>query len=206
MAEHLKSRVLLVDDEPVLQKLISGYLVAAGYVVQSAYDGLDAIRELRAGLPDLIISDLNMPRMAGLEFLGVVRKRFPHIPVLVMSDEAPDEMPEGVTADAYFQKNGYGYHHLPEAISVLTRKLPLRPSPPPVGNEPVQAIWDRDGHYIIGCHDCLREFSIPCILYIERTQNWTGCIHCGKMIQFLVATGQGENVGKVQQQATPRFP
>ena len=48
-----------------------------------------------------------------------------------------------------------------ETISDLTRKPPLRTAPPHVDNKPVQARWDRDGHYIIGCEDCLREFSVP---------------------------------------------
>jgi len=187
MAEHQKGRVVLVEDEPVLRKLISGYLIAAGYVVRTADDGLDAITKLRAGLPDLIISDLNMPRMSGHELLPVVRKRFPQIPVMVISDEAPEEMQGGVTADAYFQKNGYGYHQLPEAISDLTRKPPLRPAPPFIDNEPALAIRDMNGHYIIDSGDCLRKFSIPRIFHIERTEKWTSCIHSGKMVQFLVA-------------------
>ena len=49
----------------------------AGYVVRVAVDGLDAIGKLRKGLPALIISDLNMPLMSGVEFLNVVRRRFP---------------------------------------------------------------------------------------------------------------------------------
>jgi CheY-like chemotaxis protein len=74
MVGQLGNRVLLVDDEALIRKVISGYLVAAGYVVQTAVDGLDALGKLRAGLPDLIISDLNMPRMSGNEFLAIVRK------------------------------------------------------------------------------------------------------------------------------------
>lgn len=77
MVGQLNGRVLLVDDEPLIRTVISGYLVAAGYVVRAAVDGLDAIAKLRAGLPDLIVSDINMPKMSGLEFLDVVRKRFP---------------------------------------------------------------------------------------------------------------------------------
>src|SRR5208283_5639343 len=75
MIGQLTERVLLVDDEPLVRKLISRYLVAEGYVVRVADDGLDAIGKLRAGLPDLIVSDLIMPRMSGVELLGVVRKR-----------------------------------------------------------------------------------------------------------------------------------
>ena len=41
--------------------------------------------ELRQSLPDMIISDLSMPNMSGFEFLSVVRRRFPHIPVIAIS-------------------------------------------------------------------------------------------------------------------------
>ena len=181
------NRVLLVEDEAVLRKLISGYLVAAGYVVRTADDGLDAITKLRMELPDLIISDLNMPRMSGLEFLAVVRKRYPQIPIMMMSTEPPDEMPGGVIADAYYQKDGYGFHQLPEAISNLTTRLPLRTTPPTVDDEPVQARRHRNGHYLIDCEDCFREFSMPRVFHIERAENWTICEHCGKAVRFIVA-------------------
>jgi CheY-like chemotaxis protein len=187
MDGQLKSRVLLVEDEPVLQRLIAGYLVAAGYAVRTADDGLDAITKLRAGLPDLIISDLNMPRMSGLEFLGLVHKRLPQTPVIVTSAGAPDEMPSGVTADAFYHKNGFGFQQLLETISDLTGKPPARSAPPPVENEPVQARWHESGSYIIGCGDCLREFKIPRIFHVEGTQNWTSCVHCGKFVHFLGA-------------------
>jgi CheY-like chemotaxis protein len=177
----------LVDDEPLIRKLISGNLVAAGYVVQTAADGLDALGKLRAGLPDLIISDLNMPRMSGLELLAVVRKRFPQIPVLVISSVPPDEMPREVAADAYYHKNGFGFQPLLETISDLTRKLPLRAAPPPIDNEPAQVRWDGNGQYIMGCKDCLREFNVPRTANIMRAENWTACVHCGKLVQFLVA-------------------
>lgn len=102
MTGQLDKRVLLVDDEPLIRKLIAEYLVAAGCEVQTAVDGLDALAKLDAGLPDLIISDLKMPRMSGLELLDVVHKRFPHIPVIVVN--APtDEMPERLSDDGYYQ-------------------------------------------------------------------------------------------------------
>ena len=189
MVGQLSGRVLLVDDEPLIRKLISGYLVAAGYVVRVAVDGLDAIGKLRAGPPDLIISDLNMPRMSGLELLDVVRKRFPQIPVIVISAVAADEMPEGVAADAYCPKNGFGFEQLLQTMSDLTRKPPLRTAPPHVDNKPVQAIRDRDGNYIIGCEDCLRVFSVPRAPNMGRDEKWTVCVHCGKVVQFLVADG-----------------
>ena len=187
MMGKLGTRVLLIDDEPLIRKIISGSLVAAGYVVKTAVDGLDALGKLRAVLPDLIISDLNMPRMSGTEFLDVVRKRFPQIPVMVISSEAADAMPEGVAADAYYHKSGIGFQQLPETIATLTAKLPLRTGPSPVDNEPVQARLNENGEFIVGCRDCLRDFIVPRLFHIRRDENWATCEHCGNLAQFLSA-------------------
>ncbi len=180
------NRVLLVDDDPLIRKLISGCLVAEGYVVRTAVDGLDALGKLRAGLPDLLISDLNMPRMSGVELLAVVRKRFPQIPVIVISSVAADGMPKEVAADAYYHKSGFGFQQLLETISDLARKLPVRAAPPPIDNEPAQARWDGNGHYIIACADCHREFIVPRVFHMRRDEKRTLCMHCGKLVQFLV--------------------
>ena len=149
MVGQLSNRVLLVDDAPLMRKLISGYLVAAGYVVRTAVDGLDALEELRAGLPDLIISDLTMPRMSGFEFLEVVRKRFPQIRVIVISGAAAQEIPKEVPADAYYYKSGFGFDPLLQTVLDLTRKPAPRTAPPHIDHKPVPARWDGDGHYIV---------------------------------------------------------
>ena len=189
MVGQLSGRVLLVDDDPVVRKLISGYLVAAGYVVRTAVDGLDALGKLRTGLPDLIISDLNIPRMAGIKLLEVVRKRFPQIPVIVISAVPADEMPEEVIADAYYRKNGFGFEQLLQTISDLTRKSPLRTAPPHVDNKPVPARWDGDGHYAVECPDCLRSTTIPRGPRFTRGEHITTCIHCCGVIQLLIDDG-----------------
>ena len=93
VAEPIGKRVLLVEDDRFTRKLISGYLLPAGYVVKTAEDGLEAIAKLRAGLPDLIICDLNMPRMSGPEFLDIVRKRFPQVPSLSLVESTPKSCP-----------------------------------------------------------------------------------------------------------------
>jgi len=164
-------------------------LVAAGYVVRTAVDGLDAIAKLRGGLPDLIISDINMPRMSGVEFLGIVRQRFPQIPVVVVSSLAADEMPKGVCADAYLHKSGFGFEfeQLFETIRDLTSKSPLRPHLPHIDPKPVPARWDLDGHYLIGCDECSRAFRILRASNMERADKWTVCVHCGKVVRFFIA-------------------
>ncbi len=197
MVGQLSGRVLLVDDEPLVRRSISGYLVEAGYVVRVAVDGLDAIGKLRDGPPALIISDLNMPRMSGFELLDVVRKRFPQIPVIVISGAATDEIPEGVAADAYCQKTGFGCEQLLQTMSDLTSKPPLRTAPPHVDDNPVQAICDKDGDYVIGCEDCLREFSVLRVHRIGRDEKSTTCVHCGKVVHFFVADGDTESLGSV---------
>jgi len=189
MMGQLNDRILLVDDDPLVRRLVSGCLVAAGYVVRVAVDGLDALEKLRAALPDLIISDLNMPRMSGIELLEVVRKRFPQIPVIVISAVAADEMPEEVSADAYYHKNGFGFEQLLQTISDLTRKPPLRTAPPHVDNKPVPARWDGDGHYRLECPDCMRSTMVPRGPRFTRGEHITTCIHCCGVIQLLINDG-----------------
>ncbi len=187
MIGQLSDRVLLVDDDPLIRKLLSGYLVAAGYVVRTAVDGLDALGKLRAGLPDLIISDLNMPRMSGPELLEVVGKRFPQIPVIIMSADASSETPGGVAADAYHHKSAIGFQQLLETVSDLAKKPPLRAALPQVDKTPIQARRVGDRQYVVNCEDCLREFSVLRALHMGGNVNWATCAHCGAYVRFLAA-------------------
>jgi CheY-like chemotaxis protein len=69
--------------------------------VLTAADGLEGLHALSKSLPDLIISDLNMPRMSGFEFLAVVRERFPHIATIAVSGEyLTSGNPSGIGADS----------------------------------------------------------------------------------------------------------
>src|SRR3989337_910733 len=107
--EHRKanslSRVLVVDDEAANRELISDILASEGYDVVTAQDGVDALNQLAAPLPDVIISDLRMPRMSGFEFLAAVRQKYPDIPLIAISGEFEgNEVPLGVPADAYLAK------------------------------------------------------------------------------------------------------
>jgi CheY-like chemotaxis protein len=72
----LKFRILVVDDEECIREVFGQLLQREGYEVATAKDGFDALLKLKQFLPDVIISDLNMPRMSGFEFLSVVRRRF----------------------------------------------------------------------------------------------------------------------------------
>jgi CheY-like chemotaxis protein len=183
----LSKRILLVEDEFTVRKLVTRYLVAAGYVVCTAVDGLDGIAKLRGGLPDLIISDLNMPRMSGTEFLGVVRRRFPQMPAIAISGLAKDEITERLAADAYWQKQGFLINELLDAISDLTGKFCTRPARTPPCDDLVPARLEGASDYVIACQDCLREFSVSRVLQPGQDRKSTTCVHCGRFIHFVVA-------------------
>jgi CheY-like chemotaxis protein len=84
---QFRFRILVVDDEPSIRETARQILESESYEVLTAADGLDGLHALSKSLPDLIVSDLNMPRMSGFEFLGIVRKRFPHIATIAVSGE-----------------------------------------------------------------------------------------------------------------------
>src|SRR5580765_8268913 len=98
----LASKILVVDDEPSLREVLEELLTGAGYLVATAEDGFDALLHLKRSVPNVIISDLNMPRMSGFELLSVVRRRFPQVSVIASSGAyASKIVPTGVLADAF---------------------------------------------------------------------------------------------------------
>ncbi len=74
---NAKVKLLIVDDDVSLLMLLSQIFTKSGYSVQPAEDGFSALAVIRNEIPDIILSDLNMPGMSGFEFLSVVRRRFP---------------------------------------------------------------------------------------------------------------------------------
>jgi CheY-like chemotaxis protein len=109
-----------VDDEANLRVLGKSILESQGYEVHCAEDGVEGLTALSRLVPDMIISDLQMPNMNGFEFLSVVRQKYPAVPVIVISGEFSQAMvPESVLADAFFQKGNYKPAALFEKITEL---------------------------------------------------------------------------------------
>jgi len=73
--DHRKHRILVVDDEPEILTLVSYHLVAAGYDVATASTGIEAIAEARKTMTDLIVLDLMLPDIPGLEVMAALRAR-----------------------------------------------------------------------------------------------------------------------------------
>ncbi len=105
MSRPLKHRVLVVDDEENIRVVFAQLLQRERYEVAAAENGFDALLKLKQFVPDVIVSDLNMPKMSGFEFLSVVRRRFPKISVIASSGAYGSRVvPTGVLADGFYAK------------------------------------------------------------------------------------------------------
>jgi PAS domain S-box-containing protein len=100
LAPHGRS-VLLVEDEELLRQALDRTLSEAGFVVLAAESAEKALGRLDDGeLPDLLISDVSLPGMAGPELALLLRERAPQLPVLLMSGYAAHPLPAGLVAKA----------------------------------------------------------------------------------------------------------
>lgn len=99
-----KPLILVVDDQARIRESMALLLQMSGYEVRTAEHGFAALLQMRKMTPDLIISDLELPQIFGLEFLFVLRRYFPEIPVVAVSCayRAGDQVPGGVIADAFY--------------------------------------------------------------------------------------------------------
>jgi CheY-like chemotaxis protein len=117
----LKEKLLVVDDEASIRRSMSDVLGEIGFRVRSAEDGLSALRELQEEIPDILLSDLNMPGMSGFELLSMVRRCFPTIQTIAMSGAfSGNEVPSGVAADGFYQK-GSSFGALLQIIATMPR-------------------------------------------------------------------------------------
>ncbi len=90
-AKKTARRVLVVDDEEQVRAIIAEALQGAGYRVEQAIDGADALERIQKNPPDLITLDIRMPRLDGMAVLRAVRERHPALPVIVITGLAMDE-------------------------------------------------------------------------------------------------------------------
>jgi len=103
------SRVLVVEDSATIRHAIDSYLDRDSYSLIMATDGLDALNKVKLFTPDLILLDISMPKMNGLEFLKIVRQidEFKHTPVIVMTsreEQAFRDLAMQLDVDVYLKK------------------------------------------------------------------------------------------------------
>ena len=85
----MTARILAVDDSRTMRAMLSAALTGAGFEVDLAEDGIDGLDRIRAQRPDLVITDINMPRLDGFGFIEGVRQQteFLSVPILVLTTE-----------------------------------------------------------------------------------------------------------------------
>ena len=125
-----KPQILVVDDEPSIRESLGMLLVASGYDVAEAENGVSALSHLNRTVPDLIVTDLNMPHMSGIELISHVRSRYPSISIVAMSgDYQGDAVLAGIIADRFYPKGEHPLNLLTTIASLIATN-PARGSAP----------------------------------------------------------------------------
>ena len=107
-------KILLVDDDEGFCKMMSRMLADRGYLLKVASGGREALRCMEAELPDLVLSDIRMPGMGGIELLLAIGARFPGTPVVLMTGCGDPDY-----SGAAFQHGANGYLQKPIKVEAL---------------------------------------------------------------------------------------
>jgi putative nucleotidyltransferase with HDIG domain len=120
-----RPRVLVVDDEKFIRDIIADFLGMEGYIVRTAEDGSSAVSELERARYDMVISDLKMPRMGGLDLLKEVARTHPDTLTVIMTGFGTVE-----TAIDAMKRGAYDYILKPfkveEVVHIVQRGLEKR--------------------------------------------------------------------------------
>ncbi|MGA8042110.1 MAG: response regulator [Terracidiphilus sp.] len=191
MNDKFRKRVLLVDDDSIIREVMGMLLNEEGYELATAADGLDALTQIKLAAPDLILSDLNMPRMSGYELLSVVRLRFSSIPVIAMSGDYDSDQscPDGVIADAFFSKSRGHPEELLRKIAELVRTTVTRPISHQLQASPSQIPrYGKDSNgaalMTLTCTECLRSFPLGAPHMISQEIQQASCPFCVAQVQY----------------------
>lgn len=85
MTEKPPTRVLIVDDEPGLRRSLSRVLASRGFSVETAEDGAHALAQIAANEPDVVLCDISMQGMSGLDVLTETKRAYPRVEVIMMT-------------------------------------------------------------------------------------------------------------------------
>ncbi|MFN2308886.1 MAG: Hpt domain-containing protein [Gammaproteobacteria bacterium] len=122
--KKVAKRILVVDDSITVREIERNMLVTRGYEVEVAVDGMDGWNAVRSGEYDLVISDVDMPRMNGFEFVGLIKQdpQLRSLPVMIVSyKDREEDRRRGleVGADYYLTKGSFHDETLLDAVADL---------------------------------------------------------------------------------------
>jgi CheY-like chemotaxis protein len=179
--KQFRHRILLADDPGCLQTC-SNHLYNEGYEVITAGNGFEALYVLRGAIPDLLITELNLPQMSGFELLAVVRKRFPQVAAIAISgDYTPANVPTETLCDGFVAKAPNFCFELMEKVRTVMETAPIRASRAKRDIVPVWIPRSRAGYIVLTCPECLRSFSV---VEPKASPALEPCAFCGAEIRF----------------------
>ncbi|WP_274364888.1 response regulator transcription factor [Paenibacillus thermotolerans] len=120
----MSQRILVIEDEPTLSRLLSYNLTQEGYIVHTVDDGSEGLREALRGQTDLIILDIMLPGLNGLEVLTKLRQKGRQTPVIILTARnAENDVVQGLKhgADDYITKP-FGVAELLARVSAVLRR------------------------------------------------------------------------------------
>jgi CheY-like chemotaxis protein len=172
--------IVVVDDNPTLLDVLSEIFRDRGFSVRTVSDGFAALAAIRDCLPDILISDLNMPGMSGFELLSVVRRRFPEIAVIAMSGMySSTSVSPRIAADGFYAKGTSNVARLFEILREIdneeVRKSRRATAPIWVPGLPIHQ--DDLTTTVIACPECLRAF-LHSLHSAEGAQEERCCPYC----------------------------
>ncbi|MCW2526740.1 MAG: hypothetical protein JWM76_1600 [Pseudonocardiales bacterium] len=85
------ARLLVVDDDSTVAEVVAGYLERAGHAIRRAADGVEALSAVESEVPDLIVLDLMLPKIGGLEVCRLVRTSHPNVSIIMLTALAEEE-------------------------------------------------------------------------------------------------------------------
>jgi len=94
----MPKKILIIDDELEISKMVTEFLVDAGYSASYALNGPDGLAMIKRDLPSLVLLDVGMPGMDGVEVMRLIHEQFPDLPVLVLTGNKNTETVEKMVA------------------------------------------------------------------------------------------------------------
>ncbi len=188
----VRHQILVVDDDEALRDVFAQMFQEEGYEVATAENGFDALLRLKHFSPEVIVSDLNMPKMSGFEFLSVVRRRFPKISVIASSGAyASRVVPTGVLADAFYAKGEGDPRTLLTSVAMLIQTSDAQAIAHQDQSAPV---WiprngkDSNGvpYIVITCTECLRSFPLNVTTEQNPEVVETPCLFCSNTVKYII--------------------
>jgi DNA-binding response OmpR family regulator len=169
------AKILVAEDDPQVQELVGTLLDQAGYSVIRALDGAEALDRLRREYFDLLLLDVHMPRLGGLELLGDLRQCLAPPRVVVMTaDSSPETVLEAVRGGAYqYLTKPFD----PSTLVEVVRAALAVPAPPPI-------------RVISACPNWV-ELLVPCTIEAaDRVQSFLDALEADLSVEVREAVGK----------------